>query len=217
MEHSDFHQSTIINRQSSIHSRLVRVEYMRKSTRGYGIVVGALFWMILLTGWAFAGEDVAWQHLLTRYTIIRYQSKTDLLKFDRSIDWSPGQWGIKSLFASTSPKVRTQKLIEKIDALYKRVQEILDMRKRAKKAIIQIYPNREQLRKAHIQYVKVEGHSRAWYLFKSRTIYLNVRDLHEGILAHEMGHHIIDHYFGVRPPAASAEILCRYVDKHLFD
>jgi len=190
---------------------------MCKSTYGYGILVGTLFWMILLTGWAFASEEVTWQNLLTRYTVIRYQSMADLLKFDRSIDWSPGKWGIKSFFTSTNPTVRTEKLIEKIDALYKRVQEILDMRKRAKKTIIKIYPDQEQLHKAHIEYVKVEGHSRAWYLFKFRTIYLNVRDFHEGILAHEMGHHIIDHYFGVRPPAASAEILCRYVDKHLHD
>ena len=190
---------------------------MRESTHAYGIVVGALLGVLLFTGWALAGEDIVWKNLLTRYTIIKYQDKADLVKFDRSIDWSPGKWGVKGLFASTSPKERTKKLIEKIDALYKRAQEILDMRKRAKKAIIKIYPNLEQLRKAHIKHVKVEGHSRAWYLFKSRTIFLNVRDLHEGILAHEMGHHIIDHYFGVRPPSASAEILCRYVDKHLHD
>ena len=190
---------------------------MRESTHAYGIVIGTLLGLFLLNGWAFASEDVIWQKLLTRYTIIQYQNKADLLKFDRSIDWSPGQWGIKSFFSSTNPTVYTEKLIEKIDALYKRVQEILDMRKRAKKAIIKIFPNQEQLRKAHIKYVKVEGHLRAWYLFKSRTIFLNVRDLHEGILAHEMGHYIIDHYFGVRPPSASAEILCRYVDQHLHD
>ncbi len=173
--------------------------------------------MILLTGWAFAGEEVTWQHLLTRYTIINYQSEADLLKFDRSIDWSLEKWGVKNLFASTSPKVRTEKLIEKIDALYKRVQEILDMRKRVKKAVIKIYPNQKQLRKAHVEFMKVKGHARAWYLFKSRTIGLNVSDLHEGILAHEMGHHIIDHFLGFRPPAATAEILCRYVDQHLHD
>ena len=91
------------------------------------------------------------------------------------------------------------------------------MRKRVKKTIIKIYPNQKQLRSVHTELVKVKDHPRAWYLFKLRTIYLNVRDLHEGILAHEMGHHIIDHYLGVRPPAASAEILCRYVDQHLHD
>jgi hypothetical protein len=40
-------------------------------------------------------------------------------------------------------------------------------------------------------------------------------DLHEGMLAHEMAHCIIDYFLLVRPPVASAEILARYVDEHL--
>jgi hypothetical protein len=41
--------------------------------------------------------------------------------------------------------------------------------------------------------------------------------MHEGILAHEMAHAIIDQFLTVRPPSATAEILARYVDGHLFD
>ena len=37
----------------------------------------------------------------------------------------------------------------------------------------------------------------------------------QGMLAHEMAHSIIDHYLTVRPPKRSAEILARFVDKHL--
>ena len=56
---------------------------------------------------------------------------------------------------------------------------------------------------------------RAWYVYELNTIYLNVDDVHEGMLAHEIAHSIIDHYLLVRPPKATAEILARYVDKHL--
>jgi len=56
---------------------------------------------------------------------------------------------------------------------------------------------------------------RAWYIYERNTIYLNVRDVNEGIVAHEMAHAIIDHYLLVRPPRATAEILARYVDEHL--
>jgi hypothetical protein len=44
---------------------------------------------------------------------------------------------------------------------------------------------------------------------------VSVADLHEGMLAHEMAHAIIDHFFAVRPPSSTAEILARYVGKHL--
>ena len=57
---------------------------------------------------------------------------------------------------------------------------------------------------------------KAWYIYELNTIYVNVDDLHEGILAHEMAHSIIDNYLFVRPPEPTAEILARYVDSHLF-
>ena len=46
---------------------------------------------------------------------------------------------------------------------------------------------------------------------------MNAEDVHEGMLAHEIAHSIIDHYLLVRPPRATAEILSRYVDAHLND
>lgn len=44
-----------------------------------------------------------------------------------------------------------------------------------------------------------------------------VQDVHEGRLAHELGHAVIGHYLSVRPPCATAEITAKYVDKHLFE
>jgi len=35
------------------------------------------------------------------------------------------------------------------------------------------------------------------------------------MLAHEIAHAIVDNYLSVRPPRATAEILARYVGKHL--
>ena len=74
------------------------------------------------------------------------------------------------------------------------------------------------LQRLHEAYYTITGRDcciRAWYIYESNTIYINADDVHEGILAHEMAHSIIDHYFSVRPPRATAEILARYVDKHL--
>ena len=89
------------------------------------------------------------------------------------------------------------------------------MRKKTKKVIVNIYQNRDQLNQAYTAIYKKECHIRAWYIYEFNTIYLNVEDLHEGMLAHELAHSIIDHFLLVRPPSASAEILARYVDSHL--
>jgi Zn-dependent peptidase ImmA (M78 family) len=109
------------------------------------------------------------------------------------------------------------KLKKKVDALYERVQEILDMRKRIKKVTINIFQNKKQLRAAYQEIYKKPCKLRCWYIYEYNAIYINANDLHEGMLAHEMAHSIIDHYLTVRPPRATAEILARYVDSHLFE
>lgn len=161
-------------------------------------------------------SDIRWQSIETRYTIIRYQSLDDLKDFDGNIDYHPGEWGFKRLFSSKGSKMMDS-LIKKVDALNLKVQQILDMRKRMKKVTINIYHNKKQLQAA---YYKIYGSScriRAWYIFEYNTIYINVDDVNERLLAHEIAHYVIDNYLLVRPPRNTAEILATYVDKHLYD
>jgi hypothetical protein len=139
----------------------------------------------------------------------------DLRKFDEKIDYSPGEWGLKSLFSSSGSGDQIASLKKKMDALFERVQEILEMRGKVKKVTINIYPNQNRLHEAYYEIAKRKCRIRAWYIYRTNTIYTNVNDVHEGMLAHEMAHAIIDHYLLVQPPRATAEILARYVDEHL--
>jgi len=94
------------------------------------------------------------------------------------------------------------------------------MRGRIKKVVINIFPNKKRFHEVQNKVAgeksRIRARVRAWYIYEQNTIYINNDDVHEGILAHEMAHAIIDHYLTVRPPKATAEILARYVDKHLY-
>ena len=95
------------------------------------------------------------------------------------------------------------------------------MHRNMEKVVIIIYPNNKRFYEARTQIIGEnligkKRRIRSWYIFKQNTIYINADDVHEGILAHEMAHAIIDHYLTIRPPRATAEILARYVDKHLY-
>ena len=160
------------------------------------------------------GKD-AWQNFETRYTIIQYKTLEDLKKFNGRIDYSPDDWGFKDLFSGSKDPVES--ITKKVDAVFEKAQKILDMRQSIKKVVIRIYPDKKRFRE--VQYLTGREKSRlqAWYVFEQNTIYINNDDVHEGILAHEMAHSIIDHYLTVRPPKATAEILARYVDKNLHD
>ena len=83
--------------------------------------------------------DIVWQFIETKHTIIRYQSLEDLKKFDKSIKYTPGASGLKWLFSSRDSNTLKKKLKKKMDAIYERVQEILDMRKQMKRVVINCY------------------------------------------------------------------------------
>ena len=168
-------------------------------------------------------NDIKWQKLETKHTIIRYQSLKDLKKFNRKVDYFPGEWSLKRLFSSSESNNLADDLSRKVDDLYERVQKILDMRKQTKKVAINIYSDKCQLLTTyktmfdgHLSTYNTFSEPRAWYLYERNAIYVNVNDLREGMLAHEMAHSIVDHYLSVRPPRAAAEILARYVDSHLY-
>lgn len=91
------------------------------------------------------------------------------------------------------------------------------MRKYLRRVTINVYSDKDKLQVAYREDVKGQAEYRAWYLFEKHTISLQINDINEGMLAHEMAHAIIDNFLQVRPPAASAEILARYVDSHLKD
>jgi hypothetical protein len=159
--------------------------------------------------------EPSWEVLETTYTLIHYQSPNDLEKFNGRIAFGPGDWGLKRLFSTSEPQDLPDVVLTKVDLLYERVQEILEMQKKMDKVHIHIYPDKEQLHKAFFEIYQKPCRIRAWYRYNNNTIYTNVQDLHEGMLAHELAHAIIDHYLLVRPPRATAEILARYVDSHL--
>ena len=157
------------------------------------------------------------QSIETKHATVRYDSIKVLKKLDGKLDYSPGEWSLGKLFSASGSEGPIGSVKKKVDALFERAQEILGMRGKVKKVKINIYANERRLHDAYYNITRRTCRIRAWYVYRTNTIYINVNDVHEGMLAHEMAHAIIDHYLMVPPPRASAEILARYVDAHLYD
>lgn len=186
--------------------------------------------VILLAVYTFlllCGAELAFWHgacdagtgkykVVTRHTTLVFNSREDMAVFDDAIDYEVNL-SLSSFFSSPNSFDREKELIRKVDLLFEKVQSILDMRKRMRKVRVRLFSNSDQLKKAYRKIFGKSCHVRGWYVYDFNTVFLSVRDVHEGMLAHELGHAIIDHYLTVRPPRATAEILAKYVDKHLFD
>lgn len=183
---------------------------------------------LLLSPFNLAGgetsDDLQWKSLETKYAILRYQSEKDLKKFHKKVDYAHERRSIKSLIGGSNSDNLEDNIRAKIDALYERAQEVLGMHKKVNKVTIVIYHDKKQLgdsySKIYNSATLAYGHSpvpRAFFIYSFNTIYVTAQDLHEGILAHEIAHSIVDNFLRVRPPKATAEILARYVDMHLSD
>jgi hypothetical protein len=179
--------------------------------------LGTTFFCILFAHSVQGGtiESIAWKRLETAYTILFYQSTEDLKKFCTKIQYRPKNQTESGSSSAIGIEDIKKNPVKKTDAVFERVQNILGMQKKMDKVKIHIYKNNAQLQQAYRALYQETCTIRAWYRHKNNTIYMNVNDLHEGMLAHELAHAIVDHYLLVRPPRPTAEIIARYVDSHL--
>ncbi|MBU1006742.1 MAG: hypothetical protein KKH08_04035 [Candidatus Omnitrophica bacterium] len=106
-------------------------------------------------------------------------------------------------------------LSEKFDAIFARVEDILDMYPSKVRVNIMIYKDRKGLDAAYEEIFNEPNTAVSFYVYKTNTIYTTVKAMTEGILAHEMAHCIIDHYFVILPPRKIQEMLAVYADIHL--
>jgi len=101
---------------------------------------------------------------------------------------------------------------EAVDALFKRVQLILDMPMPKLRVEIQIHRDEKEVARVFTQITGGSSNAPSFYWKRTNTIHTQPESLTVGMLAHEMGHCIIDHYFAILPPPKIAEMLCQYVD-----
>jgi len=110
-----------------------------------------------------------------------------------------------------------ERLANKIDIIARKAKKILDMYPSGLHINIRIYANEEKLWDTYEDVFKERKEYRAFYIHKFNTIYISYGNVSESILAHEIGHSIIDNYFDIIPPDKVRELLACYVDVHLKD
>jgi hypothetical protein len=161
----------------------------------------------------------------SRLTTIYYDNPEQLASLAGQIRPSGFTRFLNSFFEGTKGIPGVTSLDESVDALFERVQSTLDMPLPQLRVNIRLYQSREELLAEYrrVQDLGVSGSAGgrgthleiplAFYRKKTNTIYLCTEDVTIGILAHEMGHAVIEHYFVIRPPSKISEMLCQYVDQ----
>jgi hypothetical protein len=108
-------------------------------------------------------------------------------------------------------------VLAKADIVVEKVQIVLDMFPNKFHIRLVLLPDSDDV--AHVykkRYGKRVDHI-AYYSLSEKTIYISADDTQLRVLAHEVGHSVVDHFFKVRPPYNIHELMAQFAEKHVTD
>jgi len=161
----------------------------------------------------------------TRYTVVLAESAADLVDMERRLHFpvpvSASPYQVTTGEFAFHPAF--PRLAAKIDAILARTSQLLNIEPSPQAHLkIVLVANGKEVRRRHLLVVPDQrqglfgfGSLEAFYETCGRTIYLSLRDLHEGILAHEMAHDLLCTRVCPPPAAAEQEAWAHYVESRL--
>lgn len=150
----------------------------------------------------------------SRYTTLRYVDKELLNEFNSSIRLNRK---LKYYVSKKNIITTEDEVLAKIDTIIEKAEVVLDMfPDKLHINVVLLESAREVSRVFKQKYGKKANHI-AYYSLSEDTIYISVDDAKLRVLAHEIGHAIVDHYFKVRPPYNIHELMAQFAEKHITD
>jgi Zn-dependent protease with chaperone function len=164
-----------------------------------------------------ASQD--WHKINTAYCDMLIHPDADINRINRKIDIDFYDISIDKDDYPYAGTEEERRLASKLDSIFKKAEKILDMYPRKIHVNVKIFKTQSQL---DDEYERIFGlpnrESRiSFYVHKYTTIYTTEEVIREGVIAHEMGHAISDHYFLIPPPEHIKEVMAQYVEVHLSD
>lgn len=108
-------------------------------------------------------------------------------------------------------------VLAKIDTIIEKAEVVLDMFPDKMHIRVVLLPDADAVNKVYYQMYRREASNIAYYSLSKDTIYISVNDASLRVLAHEVGHAVVDHFFKVRPPYNVHELMAQFTEKHITD
>ena len=169
---------------------------------------------VVFAGWVHAeelGATAGWRRVDSRYCTIWVEPGLKAKKLNQKLK----TWMIRPQGRLINTETPEDQLAATCDTIFRRSQELLDMYPPGVHVAVKIASTQDAIQSVHAARYGIGTEAIAFYVFEDNTIYATAKELSTSVLAHEMAHCIIDHYFGVRPPRKIEEMLAMYVDAHL--
>jgi len=160
-------------------------------------------------------EQESWSVINGGSVKVYYEQGVDLQVISRKIAQRGLFFG--GVFKSPPDGTPQEKIIYSADRLVQRIKDILGMYPQLPDLTIRIFVDRGGMNKEYFKMFGVVVDYDSYYIHAFRTIFTSEDDISVSVMAHELGHAIIDSYFSIVPPSKVSEVLASYVDAHLED
>ena len=160
-------------------------------------------------------KEGPWIEMKSAYFNIYYKPDTNLKRLYSKLNG-------RGFSVALKPPVSTltgfeAKIAYRFDMIFARAKEILDMYPSDTHINIKIFKNRKDVYNEFCRLTRSGDECLSFYVYAYNTIYTSEQDISDSLIAHEIGHALVDNYFSTTPPEKVGEILAQNVDLHLDD
>jgi len=149
----------------------------------------------------------------SRYFTVRWNDPKVLREFNDNL-----MMGRLSRFMQKKNIVTVEdEVYAKLDVILEKAQLVLDMYPNGMKVTVVILPNKKAVAAMYQSKYGKEAENLAYYSLSENTIYISADDTKLQVIAHELGHAIVNHYFKERPPYQIHELMAQFTEKHITD
>ncbi len=150
----------------------------------------------------------------SRYVTLRYRDKKLLNEFNDQLILTRR---LAYSLRRKNPLTAREEVLAKVDLIIEKAEIVLDMFPNNMHITVVLLPSSDEVSRVYKKKYGKEVDHIAYYSLSEDTIYISVRDARLRVLAHEVGHAIVDHYFKVRPPYNIHELMAQFTEKHITD
>ncbi len=151
--------------------------------------------------------------LKSRYATITYSDYNDLKEFNYELYMGRLRPQIKKTGADTI----AEEVVAKINFIVEKVMIVLDMFPPRLRFSIVICPNAKQVQKHFHKIYDIDVDYMAFFSPSRNTVFYSADNANIRVVAHEIGHVVVAHYFKIPPPQRIHELLAQFAAKHVTD
>ncbi len=105
----------------------------------------------------------------------------------------------------------------KIDIVTEKVRTILAMYPPHLKYSLHLFKDMDGVQKMFVKLHGKDWRRPGFYYAPDNIVYLSIKNSRLKVVAHEIGHVVVENYFKISPPVKVHELLAQFAEKHITD